>query len=230
MAWQVDASDYGGSIINFSQGMHAAKPTEQFPWMSMRFPNSDVAPVTAAGCCMALTVNLFDWYVSGHPIADYFKWLQTPKGISTIINMQTEYLGWSTTYGAAPVKTTSDIATFLNGLRRKVEDKIYRARGYISVNSPTFPSLPKSLASEVTEDYAKKGRVFKPIYLASLSGQAHAIGAVLDYNQSTYLFFDPNEGLADFPDAGKLKTWLKSVQPEYDSAFAAFFADTKSHP
>ena len=228
MAWRVDAADHGAAVTNFSQGMHANKPaTQQFPWMEMRFPNSDVAPLTAGGCCMALTVNLFEWYVSGKDLSGYFKWLQTPGGISAIMNMQTKYLGWSTGFGVEPTKTTNAVETFLNAFRRKVENGIYKSLKFVDVKSAKFPSLPGSLADKVTEDFSREGRVFKPIYLASLSGQAHAIGAILDYKQSRFLFFDPNEGVAEFMSASSMKTWLKLVQPEYAEAYTAFFADTK---
>jgi hypothetical protein len=228
MAWRVDAADYGAAVMNFSQGMHANKPaTQQFPWMEIRFPSSDVAPLTAAGCCMALTVNLFEWYASGKELSDYFKWLQTPGGISKIMNMQTKYLGWSTSFGAEATKTVGAAEAALNAFRRKAENAIYKSLNYTSVSSPTFPSLPNSLASKVTEDFSREGRVFKPIYFASLSGQAHAIGAILDYAQSRFVFFDPNEGVAEFISAASMKTWLKLVQPEYAETYSAFFADTK---
>jgi len=225
MAWQVDAADFGATVVNFSQGVHADKPaTQQFPWMTVRF---NITPLTVAGCCMALTVNFFEWYLAGKETSGYFKWLQTPSGISKVINMQTKYLGWSTSFGSAPTQTANGVGMFLNALRRKVENETYRSLKFVDVHSPIFPSFPSSLADEVTKDFSKHGRVFKPIYLASLSGNAHAIGAILDYNQSRYLFFDPNEGVAEFMSVPPMKTWLERVEPEYGESYTAFFADTK---
>jgi hypothetical protein len=225
MAWQVDAADFGGTVVNFSQGVHPDLPaTEQFPWMTVRF---NMTPVTTAGCCMALTVNFFEWYLSGKDVEGYFAWLQTPGGISKVMNMQTKYLGWSTSFGGEPTRTGNDVTRFLNAFRRKVEDDIYKSLKFTDVHSPMLPSRLGSLADEVTRDFSKHGRVFKPIYLAALSGTAHAIGAILDYGQSRHLFFDPNEGVAEFMKVPHMKTWLEGVEPEYKDNYDAFFADTK---
>lgn len=80
----------------------------------------------------------------------------------------------------------------------------------------------KSLPSEALEG-RNQGCVYKPIYLASLSGSAHAIGAVLDYDRSNFLFFDSNHGLAGFNDQADMKRWL-------DRVTNAYYSNTKPAP
>jgi hypothetical protein len=184
-------------------------------------------PETKAGCCMAMTVFFFEWYWDqrGRNLLGYFKWLQTVKGISSVMNLQTKYLGWETRgLGRGLVNERTTWSTALSALRREVEDGTYKAFGFTKIDSPWFPSFPSSLAKKVMEDFTARGCVYKPIYLAT-TDKAHAIGAVLDYSAGRYSFFDSNHGLAQFTDPQEMKAWLEAVTDEYGE-WTAFYCDT----
>jgi hypothetical protein len=212
MAWDVNPTDYGAHLyILFSQGQNADREgIEEFPWMKSAIGGTTA--VTKAGCCMAFTVFFFDWYRScGGPdkLGGYFKWVQSVKGVTSIMNLQTKYLGWRTHGpGQALTQEGGGVAMVLGALRRKVENETYSSLGFASIDSPTFPSFLGSLASSVTKDFNGHGCVYKPVYLASLSGEGHAVGAILDYDNACHLFFDSNHGLAGFVNPRHMRAWL----------------------
>lgn len=233
MTWHVDPTDFGADVfVRFEQGGSGKNDdgVYQFPWMKLNI--GAAKPVVKAGCCMAFTVFFFDWYRVHHgdKLQGYFQWIQTPKGISSVMNLQTAYLGWETAGFGAPLKdTTNELTKALNAWRRKVEDKTYAEFGFESVHSPQLPSLVGSLAEEVLRDYHTHGCVYKPLYLSNLSA-SHAIGAILDYTNSAFLLFDANHGLARFLNQAHLQQWLVEQAPHYQQEWgkiSAFFVDTK---
>lgn len=230
MTWvRLPSSEGSQTYIPFAQGAHSdKKEEEQFPWSEVGFKQD---PLTKAGCCMAFTVYFFDWYRTNgeRNLKGYFKWVRTVKGISSIMNLQTKYLGWSTGFGKEPTQSGNALTRALNGFRRKVEDQTYRQMNFRSVSSPNLPSSMGSLTAEVMQPIrGQEGCIYKPIYLASLTDGCHAIGAIIDRTGDNYLFFDSNHGLAYFQDAERMTTWLRKVQEQqYKEDYTAFFCDAK---
>ena len=126
------------------------------------------------------------------------------------------------------VAVVRDIARSQNDACRSQKTVKGKVTWEMSVVANPGPSFTSALPEMIMEDFSQQNRVFKPTYLASISGQAHAIGAILDYNNHAYLFFDPNEGVAEFNNPQHMSAWLQNVEPEDSSQYTAFFTDTKT--
>jgi hypothetical protein len=202
-------SGFHGTTFAFSQG-------EEFPWM-------ETSELTKGGCCLAMTIRFFDQYNPGADIADYFAWVKSKGGVADIIKTQSVYINHSRSGGA--------FFSALKAVARMTEDDTLTSLGYSKVHGPWFPTLAFSeLPLEATREFDGEPCLFKMMYLSKLpSGEAHAMGIILDDANHVFIFFDPNEGAAVFPTINDMRQWLVTAVPKYDSDWSGYYMDTWKH-
>ena len=201
-----DPSDSGGVVFEFCQ-------RDDFPWMQ-------ISELTKGGCCMAMTIRFFEHYNRGGSVIAFFDWLKSPTGREDIIQTQEKYLNHSRFGGA--------VFSALRAIARIAEDSKLVSMGFTKVHGPIFPTIAfSSLPGEATKEFVGEPRVFKIVYLSDLSdGSAHAMGFVLDTTVNAFLFFDPNEGVAQFSRAEQMRQWLVNVYPQYGDDWSGYYMDT----
>jgi hypothetical protein len=206
-------------------------PFIQADWMGANPELVGNTPMTSPGVCMALTTQLFCHHKRGGAPEEFFAWLGTNGGAITTMALQTDYMMKSLGTDDPNAKISLSITSMLGSFRRAAEDDLYKASGFVEVDSPFLPSVLgyfSTLPSQVVARHGDAGCLYKPIYMAAVSGSAHTIGAILDYARNSYIFFDSNNGFVEFFQPELLRSFVDTVQDEYAAAYSAYFIDTKS--
>lgn len=206
-------------------------PFVQADWMVEYSDLVGNTPLTKSGVCMALTTQLFMFHKRGGDPESYFKWIKSRSGAITMMGLQTDYGkdATGTTDGTAQPNVSA--GSLLDSFRRVAENKLYKEAGFIEIDSPVIPSILgywSTLPRQVVEQKGNGGCIYKPIYMASLTGGgAHTVGAILGYDNSSYMFFDANHGFAEFRQLTQLQSFVDLIQDEYSDSYSSYFIDTK---
>lgn len=207
-------------------------PFVQADWMGEYSDLVGNTPLTKAGVCMALTTQLFMFYKRGGDPDSYFKWINSSGGAITIMGLQTDYGKAATGTEDGTAQPSMSVGTVLNSFRRVSENDLYKEAGFIEVDSPFMPSVLgywSTLPKQVVQQQGNGTCVYKPIYMASLTGGgAHTVGAILDYAKSSYMFFDANNGFVEFRQLAQLQSFVDLIQDEYSDSYSSYFIDTKA--